>query len=64
MKKKGDAIWTWCPRCTVRTDHERLELYYRCTACGCLHIGAQVIALPRAGGTSEVIRSQEVYHAW
>jgi ribosomal protein L44E len=35
-----DRIWTWCPRCAVRTDHLALARgWLRCLSCGCEHAG-------------------------
>ncbi|HEX7433098.1 MAG TPA: hypothetical protein VF326_05530 [Anaerolineaceae bacterium] len=62
MKKKTISIWTWCPQCTVRTDHERIDRYYRCGQCDCLHIGAQIIDKLLGMETSGVIQNRGVYH--
>jgi hypothetical protein len=32
------TIWTWCPKCTVRTYHVKINGVFRCLACGYLHL--------------------------
>ena len=32
-------IWTWCPKCMVRTKHVSVKAAFQCTDCGCLHVG-------------------------
>ena len=43
MEQKIIIVWTWCPQCTVRTDHKCIKRYYQCMTCGCIHIGAYII---------------------
>jgi hypothetical protein len=43
MNQTKMTIWTWCPRCAIRTSHIRRKSYLRCLACGCLHLGAQIV---------------------
>jgi hypothetical protein len=36
------VVWTWCPRCMVRTKHQPVKTAFQCTDCGCLHNGEAV----------------------
>jgi hypothetical protein len=44
MDHKHKVIWTWCPRCTVRTDHYRINGQFHCLACGCIHVSRVSLA--------------------
>ncbi len=46
MPSKKPVVWTWCPKCMVRTKHEPVSSGFLCLDCGCLHNGDAVLASP------------------
>ncbi|MCL4562696.1 MAG: hypothetical protein M1281_19050 [Chloroflexi bacterium] len=43
---KEARLWTWCPKCMVRTPHTRQQTNYHCQACGCYHRGQLILPSP------------------
>ena len=43
MEQRHNWIWTWCPKCTIRTEHELQKNSLHCLVCGCNHRGAVII---------------------
>jgi hypothetical protein len=44
MPTAKHGIWTWCPKCMVRTKHQPVKSGFLCLDCGCLHNGESVLA--------------------
>ena len=44
MPSSKHVVWTWCPKCMVRTKHEPVASGFLCLDCGCLHNGEAVLA--------------------
>jgi hypothetical protein len=43
MQSTKRVVWTWCPKCMVRTKHQSAQSAFLCLDCGCLHNGEAVI---------------------
>jgi hypothetical protein len=41
------VVWTWCPRCMVRTKHQPVKTAFQCMDCSCLHNGEAVFVSPK-----------------
>ncbi len=47
MPTTKHVVWTWCPKCMVRTKHQPVNSGFLCLDCGCLHNGEAVRPAPQ-----------------
>lgn len=43
MQNSKRLVWTWCPKCMVRTKHEAVKTALQCQDCGCVHVGELIV---------------------